>query len=66
MFIVSRYFTIETLYAHSSAGYKLTRILAFNPTYWKNWPTLEGGNNYVQPPPWWQQFIEVMCNIEPA
>jgi peptide/nickel transport system substrate-binding protein len=39
-------------------------ILVFNSTYWTNWPTAD--NNYVQPPSWWQHFLRVLTEIQPA
>lgn len=39
-------------------------LLLFNETHWKNWPTSD--NNYIQPPSWWQHFLRVLTELEPA
>jgi peptide/nickel transport system substrate-binding protein len=39
-------------------------LLLFNETHWKNWPTAD--NNYIQPPSWWEHFLRVLTELEPA
>jgi peptide/nickel transport system substrate-binding protein len=40
------------------------RAVPFNTTYWTNWPTAE--NNYFMPVDWWQSFLMIVMEIEPA
>jgi peptide/nickel transport system substrate-binding protein len=39
-------------------------LLLFNSTYWTGWPV--ASNNYVQPPDWWEHFLQVLIRIKPA
>lgn len=39
-------------------------LLAFNTTYWQNWPTAD--NNYFQPAFWWNSAHRIVHEIEPA
>ncbi len=40
------------------------RVVPYTTRYWTNWPTAT--NDYHHPPNWWQNFLMIVVNIEPA
>lgn len=40
------------------------RVVPYTTTYWTNWPT--EANDYHHPPNWWQNFLMLVMEIEPA
>jgi peptide/nickel transport system substrate-binding protein len=41
------------------------KIIPFNTTYWKGWPSAT--NNYVHPPTWWEgNTLKILLKLEPA
>ncbi len=40
------------------------RVVPYTTTYWTNWPTET--NDYHHPPNWWQNFLMLLMEIEPA
>jgi peptide/nickel transport system substrate-binding protein len=40
------------------------RIVPYNTTYWRNWPTAQ--NNYIHPPNWWMTTHQVLLRLRPA
>jgi len=40
------------------------RVVPQSNVYWTNWPTAE--NNYFMPVNWWQSFMMVLMELEPA
>lgn len=40
------------------------RVVPYSTRYWTNWPTAE--NDYHHPPNWWQNFLMLVVEIEPA
>jgi peptide/nickel transport system substrate-binding protein len=41
------------------------KIIPFNTTYWKGWPS--AANNYVHPPTWWEgNTLEILLKLEPT
>ncbi len=40
------------------------KIIPFDTTYWKGWPTAE--NDYIHPPTWWQHTHYIIHHLEPA
>lgn len=40
------------------------RVVPYSNRYWNNWPTAE--NDYHHPPNWWQNFLMLVVEIEPA
>lgn len=40
------------------------RVVPYSTRYWTNWPTEE--NDYHHPPNWWQNFMMLLMEIEPA
>lgn len=40
------------------------KIIPFDTTYWKGWPTFE--NDYIHPPTWWQNTHIIIHNLEPT
>lgn len=44
--------------------YQQLRLVPYNTTYWRNWPTRE--SNYFHPPNWWMSFLRVLIELKPA
>ncbi len=40
------------------------RVVPYTTKYWTNWPTAD--NDYHHPPNWWQNFLMLLMEIEPA
>lgn len=40
------------------------RVVPYSDAYWTNWPTAD--NDYHHPPNWWQNFLMLVVEIEPA
>jgi peptide/nickel transport system substrate-binding protein len=40
------------------------RVVPYTTRYWTNWPTAT--NDYHHPPNWWQNFLMLVVEIEPA
>ncbi len=40
------------------------KLIAFNTTYWTNWPSVE--NNYIHPPTWWQSAAKIIHALKPS
>lgn len=40
------------------------RVVPYSNAYWTNWPSAE--NDYHHPPNWWQNFLMLVVEIEPA